>query len=399
MPTIHHCRTQHPVGHGCFHDGVVSDGANSIRYVYDCGAVRRSRCDRLAQVYADSLPTNEIDALIVSHLHSDHVSGLDVLLASLTPRYVFLPYLRPVEHLLHVAAALDGASPVALAMSVDPAAWFIDRGAGEVVLVVRGNREGEAGPPRQLDEPPPEHVDDRPPLKFQRSPRPRGAPVGVSYMRDDTEAHAFLGGARWRLRFFVSDEATNLQVFEQAALREFELDARHRNLLRDQAWLRNGLKNRSWRAKLARAYRSLGRGLNYASLCAYSGPTGRCRNVNARSNAGPWTSAPGWLAAGDAELADEDRCNAFCQHFADVAEHVGTLMLPHHGSIANFNPMLIEHFRPSVTVVTAPARTTKKARRHPHRSVVLAARDFSEAFRIVTDRETSELWERVEVEF
>ena len=102
-------RYQHPVGQGCFHTGIIrgncfrTSSTDDILYVYDCGAldqkVLRSEIDLLSGEYSS------INALFLSHLDHDHVSGLDYLLAKIKVQTIYIPYIDnilPILDLLEV---------------------------------------------------------------------------------------------------------------------------------------------------------------------------------------------------------------------------------------------------------------------------------------------------------
>jgi hypothetical protein len=77
---------QEPVGHGCFHTGVLGTQKPLLRWVYDCGSwtkkeVLKQRTDSfVARLLQDSSRETDIDLLFTSHFDADHVSGLDYLL-------------------------------------------------------------------------------------------------------------------------------------------------------------------------------------------------------------------------------------------------------------------------------------------------------------------------------
>ncbi|MDE2911628.1 MAG: hypothetical protein OXL68_01710 [Paracoccaceae bacterium] len=117
-------RTQYPVGQGCFHVGTVEwhsePGTGSFRYVYDCGSKNTTALKD--SVYAMLKRHPGFDALFVSHLHDDHVNGLDQLLGSVRANTVFIPHLSVGATVADlVADAADGAlSHSVIEASLDP---------------------------------------------------------------------------------------------------------------------------------------------------------------------------------------------------------------------------------------------------------------------------------------
>ena len=103
-------RTQYPIGQGCFRAGHVRwtdevlGSPDDVHYVYDCGTSHGSAALQDA-ITVWRRGTSRIDALFVSHLDVDHVSGFDRLLGSVPVDTVYLPYLDPVAHVLDILEA------------------------------------------------------------------------------------------------------------------------------------------------------------------------------------------------------------------------------------------------------------------------------------------------------
>ena len=88
-------RTIHPVGQGGFYTEEFFDGNRNHTVVYDCGGSNKE----LIEKYLDGfLATSdgvkkEIDAVFISHLHADHVNGLEYLLNNADVKLLVLPQL------------------------------------------------------------------------------------------------------------------------------------------------------------------------------------------------------------------------------------------------------------------------------------------------------------------
>jgi len=98
-------RTFHPVGQGAFYSEVFSDNkTNHLIMVYDCGTETsnnsfktvngKNLCDQITD-FSSSLGRGNhyIDLLCVSHLHMDHISGIQTLIKKLPPKWIILPML------------------------------------------------------------------------------------------------------------------------------------------------------------------------------------------------------------------------------------------------------------------------------------------------------------------
>ena len=136
-------RTQFSVGQGCFHAGHVrwtsgsSPTPDDYHYIYDCGssegytALKRSISNWHRRTY-------RLDALFVSHLHADHVNGIDRLLSSVNADTVYIPHVDTATHVLEILAAdfENAASTSLIEARLDPRSWFGRRGVARIVRVL-----------------------------------------------------------------------------------------------------------------------------------------------------------------------------------------------------------------------------------------------------------------------
>ena len=88
METI---RTFHPIGQGGFYTERFNDLPDKPMVVFDCGGKSKGFMEK----YIDSfLPKDKkvtIEAVFISHLHDDHINGLQHLLDKATVKKIFLP--------------------------------------------------------------------------------------------------------------------------------------------------------------------------------------------------------------------------------------------------------------------------------------------------------------------
>lgn len=100
----------HNVGQGLFYSGHLYK--NNFNFIYDCGS--ESKRIYLHNAIDKQLPSQNIDFVVISHLHKDHISGLKRLVDNFNVKTIYLPYLgkgnSSLIKLLCVAAAFPESS-------------------------------------------------------------------------------------------------------------------------------------------------------------------------------------------------------------------------------------------------------------------------------------------------
>lgn len=141
----------HPIGQGLFYSGILmkKDGKQNrqFSFVYDCGTdsprvFLRQETDHLKLLLKNSRTSGrkKLDLLIVSHLHDDHVNGLEHLLDGVEVDTVVMPYLSEGMKLL---ARLESSYDEAFLQSfyLDPVAWFESKGVRRILLLGADERD------------------------------------------------------------------------------------------------------------------------------------------------------------------------------------------------------------------------------------------------------------------
>jgi glyoxylase-like metal-dependent hydrolase (beta-lactamase superfamily II) len=133
---------QRPVGQGGLLQGSLDCGATPLRWMYDCGS---NQIDSLYREISRVAANPSLDILFLSHLDSDHVSGIDRLLTMVSVSEVVLPYLREADISLAVCRDVEAGRLTGLFLdfAADPAGWLIGRG---VVTVTFVEGRGDDGP-------------------------------------------------------------------------------------------------------------------------------------------------------------------------------------------------------------------------------------------------------------
>ena len=361
-------RIQYPVGQGCFHVGTVEwrsgPSADSFRYVYDCGSKNKTALTHSVTAMLKRHPG--IDALFVSHLHDDHVNGLDRLLGSVRANTVFIPHLSVGATVADlVADAADGALSHSLVeATLDPQGWFGQRGVSRIVRV-RPWPPGEAPVAGARPEDSPEGGE--PPYR-EVSWKPRetrdegtGRPAELETM-ESGEMLAPDSGYRaldWVLVPHVDPESqADITRFETEIAKVLGLPNLD-NLTTQQ--LAKALRDAEQRNKLRGCYtRCFGANHNRVSMSVYSGPKSDPEKQHWTffpeypfRHLLHWRGAAGWIGTGDAELKDPQIRNAWQRSYNFFLRNLTTLLLPHHGSDRNFSPELLKYPRLANCIASA----------------------------------------------
>lgn len=93
----------HPVGHGLFYSGVIKNlkNENQFSFIYDCGGKTTNIVNN--SINKSNLPYN-IDLLIISHFHADHIRGIFELKQNHKIKRVVLPYLDEASKIVYLAS-------------------------------------------------------------------------------------------------------------------------------------------------------------------------------------------------------------------------------------------------------------------------------------------------------
>lgn len=89
-------RTIHPVGQGGFYTETLESDSGKHTVVYDCGGSSKKSMEEYLKKYVNKDSSGnkmEIDAVFISHLHADHVNGLEYLLNNANVHFLILPQL------------------------------------------------------------------------------------------------------------------------------------------------------------------------------------------------------------------------------------------------------------------------------------------------------------------
>lgn len=384
--------TQHPVGQGGMMSGLLKVPGGRFHWVYDCGS---NQAEALGREIAAIGARGEIDCLFLSHLDSDHISGIDrLLVASGGVKEVVLPYLDDIDRL--IVAAHDSATGrltgELLTFLGDMARWFGTRGVDRVTFI--SPRSDDDDPEMPSPEFPrggePDkgkgeifakwsQTSDRQPV---RKGRIANLPKRILVQRLQTTSMLDLGSSWGSLGWIFAPYAHRPSEKKFCAFNSdlFKQFGRH---YRTPGFLAALLHDKSKLRALREAYDLIWSDHNLVSMALYAGPVDssawsrECLHPPDWWHQHPEKQAVGWLGTGDMHLNGVRRRAAMINHYRYLLDQVNVFALPHHGSHRNYHPSL-PHEMPNMTQCVAasgpngyghPSDTVKQ-------SVLSAGREF-----------------------
>lgn len=395
------------VGQGLYFVGRVDD----LIFVYDCGSRTESRINEAIDMCCQQQKVSKIDLLFLSHLHWDHVSGLERLLGRSKVQRVFLPYLNPWERLV-IACSRMALPDWYLSLLRDPVSFLLEQGVEQIVLLSRSTRRDESSSMGRFTD---EQTSDIMDQRFYE-PRP---------LRDlDRESRdliinnelRFNRECRWRRLFdegilrmsghFGAEVYKSLWQFVlyNASVDSQKINEFKRLVLNAFPNCVNGswsdiLGSRSCLRKLRECYKSVFRGikdadgLNSTSLVLWHGPMNGCKLEKSKLEysllygsdttyaldqivgeqvfslvTGLKSQCSGCLLTGDIPLSDQGARDDLTGHLGQLCAATLICLVPHHGSTKNWDEEVVSRFKSCSTwVVSAGLRNSYG---HPNKQVV-----------------------------
>ncbi len=357
----------------------TSGNCGSFRYVYDCGtnSLQSLLDTRISELKQSLGERTAIDALIISHMHSDHTSGLDKLLSEIKVDTVYLPYLLPSERLpisWHRSRFL-AANPWFLDVLIDPAKWLLSKGVSSVVFFrqrLPENPESNFGSDNDSSN---ESDSEN---RSKKSDLP-GASL-ISQLEDDaklmnsyliyelsTAAPANLYFKKHNNRIESQGQGSFMK-FYNVCTDPYKVVALENAVKKlsgssqiDQSVLKTVLKSSALRKTLKKAYENISKELNDTSLCSL---------LVARSNGddpagvkeGDSSNMPalrrelGLLLTGDISLKTDNALDEFADHYKGILNSTIVFQVPHHGSKSNWNSRLLDKANDAVFWIASASK-------------------------------------------
>ena len=371
---------QFPMGQGGFHAGFITYRDHTTCYIFDCGSYDYKHPQPIPQTkiidhsldyfmqLIKSYGCHEVDTLIVSHFHEDHVNGLHRLLERLKKSGIRIgKFFMPMYHdtLVEKVASIQslGSPESGLPWAMEGRSEFIHTLAQDgthIYVVASGEDTGEENNERELSR------DEDSGFRIVSSGRPsetqgpQTPPAQTQVLYSPVRIRTGQSNEVWELRLWASPALMEHQeefcTWLEHQLSE-DLGKRYPEISVDEiaGWCftkrgKNAIKDKT--KELFPLFRG---DLNETSLAVFSGPKMGTNAYSCLSS--PWrdrahrypfwpTYAPAWLLTGDCNLNSKDGQNydSFFQEMSAVATKVGYFCLPHHGSFKNYNMQFTSDF-------------------------------------------------------
>ena len=334
-------RTFHPVGQGAFYsERFYEDGETKAAYniVYDCGVAWGNKKKSEHVITQSFNNEDKIDYLFISHLDYDHISLVETLISC-------------VRHVNNIVLPFMVKDDVVITMSLNKIAGY----TGATVFLQRvidslnGNERGDNDTKITFVADP-----EQPDYYNRNNRRSNGdiwgsGEVKSSGFKPDWIFIPFNVYNYSRKNLFIKSlekllvEQSFVQELDEIGYSSSLSSADLYKLLKDTTFVEKVIKNRVLKNYFKRAYEKVEGGINVNSLLLYSGPDKVSDYRIMRSPFmivsnyyyHPILRRAGCLYTGDSDFELsiwKSKCN-----LSDVWDNIGTIQLPHHGSVNNFD--------------------------------------------------------------
>ncbi len=296
--------------------------------------------------------------LILSHLHKDHVSGVEELFRRFRKvKDVFLPYLSPRERLLLAVLAHERAPGWYFTFLSDPVRYLLTRGVERIIFIGgEASEHGEGVPPPEEPSNPQETLEINLPddEDLENEIRSQEPDWGEYIKSGKVLVKNHTGYARisvWYFRFFNYKTSQTIQKAFQTCLESISCAGDIKYCIVD----------REIRNKLKRCYKESGLSkgdINDTSLLVYHGSIGNkgTEVMKIFLMGYPYfcyhfVSRGGQLLTGDINL--NHGYSEIINHFKHELKNIRVVGVPHHGAKRNWNSDILSDIGALLWVVSA----------------------------------------------
>jgi hypothetical protein len=302
-------RTFHPVGQGAFYtERHILDG-EEFNIVYDCGSTSIRRQKLRKKIETTFRKDQIIDVLFISHFHDDHINGIRYLKDRCNIETVVMPYVNEeAKTLLLIENNISGGYKFALGNLIDEPKKFF--GKHTKIVQIWGFSANDAGTPQTI-----ELFGDK------------ELPLAVS-----SDTRFTIKSTKWfYIPYNFNAGTKQTDFFNELKEQGITIEKGKEKEIVHANW-----------DKIRKAYEKICNSkLNTTSMALFSGKEGKDTIMcTCSDHLPPKEIESGCLYTGDVNLNGNvtnitDKLNGFY-------DNIGTLQVPHHGSIKDFDCSILK---------------------------------------------------------
>ncbi len=379
-------RRFHPVGQGAFYSEHFNYRGEKVNVVYDCGTLAgKSITDR--EITNTFRYGETVDAVFISHLHKDHISGIPDLIKICDVKRIFFPVLTETDKCLSkIKAMVDGDDGFTVKFIDSPlkAIRDIESDYSQDVELIGILPADPNDIPDIPDIPESEH-DLGMDIKFLDGIRGVCDYTLPSGLNVANKIHEKLKCQEigWPFWTYVP---YNFSMSGRINMLIEEIENRLGISYNELMWLGRNLNNYCYRIeKIKKAYKNITKDFNSHSMTLYSGSVdlhieemyakiGGCKNIvwecdcywylrSLEDSACLYSS--GCLYTGDYDMKSQSVMDKLKDKYSRYWDEILLMQIPHHGSQKNYNSALVK--RGGIYIISAG---TGNVFRHPSSSVI-----------------------------
>lgn len=395
------------VGQGGFFRGSISKGRITYRWIYDCGS---DNIDDLNNEIKKIKRDEIIDTLYLSHLHRDHINGVDELLKKCKVKQIVLPYLNGYEKilsLLHYKRSDVEETEFATELIMNPEQWRRNfaEDVERIILVHQGDgsESTDGTSTRELDG----FVEswDSELSRYDFEDETSGSSVDTYVVRGSAIASVNVLGSDLGWEFVPHVHPISNIKYENFMREVNRVIGRSSNGDLTDAEVKQLANSQSKLKILMTCYENIWKDNNLISMSLYIGPIVNfsemegneisiynCSGIHRgyRNSSGCYeayfkidkddnyiskvyncSQYGGWMLTGDSNFFRKTRLDEFKNRYRKYKSIVSILMVPHHGSHYNVIQDFFDFFDNLSLTYVAAGPTNKH--RHPSPKVVCMA--------------------------
>lgn len=376
----------HNVGQGLFYSGTIKQHSrNKFDFIYDCGSENNNHLKCIINDYLYYLDEKNIDMLVISHFHEDHVNGLEYLLKNNKPTYVFLPYFTNIHRLYILAKNLSFAqnNNWYLKFLQNPTKFLIGNGIDDnKIFYIHPSEHNETDS---------FNIEPNDNFEIQINLNDVNFSENNVEMRNLGGNHkldkGYIQVGYWMFKFFYLEK--NLDNFKKCikGIDIDKVDFSDRKVIENLKHCYKKIKGNFNDTSLVMLHKPLVKVNNcqfYNDDCLYMceyycGFLCNCLNCDVMSK----YKISAQILTGDINFRNEKNYKEFKQHYKNYLNEVLIFQIPHHGAKLNWNKELLRDIKNCYFWIASASRNNKY--NHPSFNIFLDVIENDKCFKFVNE--------------